>query len=121
MSRMIKVFKRKKKSELSVDDQRLLERIDNLKEYVRQLQSDLNFGYITQREYEVRIAPILSEITEMERARNIATPDEQANPTSWLDELFNSEKYYDDKVHEQIEKVLDECRSKQTEADKKVL
>lgn len=118
MSRMIKVFKRKRDSELSLDDQRLLERLDNIKEYVRQLQSDLNFGYITEREYEVRIAPILGELAEMEKAKNIESFDDMmGNPIRWLEELFHTEEYYDDKVHEAIEGVLDECGHTKVKAD----
>lgn len=118
MSKLIRVFKRKKKSELSVDDQRLLERLDNIKEYVRQLQSDLNFGYITEREYEVRIAPILGELTEMERSKNAESFDEQmGSPLKWLDELFNTSTYYDDRVHDEIDRVLNECGIAEVKAD----
>ena len=117
MSRMIGIFKRKKKSELSVDDQRLLERLDNIKEYVRELQSELNFGYITEQEYVRLIDPIVKELAEMENAKYKDSFDEQmGKPIQWLDEIFNTEKNYDDRVHNEIERVINEC-AKQTKAD----
>jgi len=115
MSRMIKVFKRKKKSELSADDQRLLERLDNIKEYVRQLQSDLNFGYITEQEYVRLIDPIVKELAEMEKAKYKDSFDEQMEkPIEWLNEIFKTD--FDDRVHNEIERVINEC-AKQTETD----
>lgn len=115
MSKLIRVFKRKKKSELSVDDQRLLERLDNIKEYVRQLQSDLNFGYITEQEYVRLIDPIVKELAEMEKAKYKDSFDEQmGKPIQWLDEIFKTD--FDDRVHNEIERVINEC-AKQTEAD----
>ena len=117
MSRMIKVFKRKKKSELSVDDQRLLERLDNIKEYVRELQSELNFGYIGEAEYVRLIDPIVKELAEMEKAKYKDLFDEQmGKPIQWLDEIFNTDKNFDDRVHNEIERVINEC-AKQTETD----
>ncbi len=115
MSRMIKVFKRKKKSELSVDDQRLLERLDNIKEYVRELQSELNFGYITEQEYVRLIDPIVKELAEMEKAKYKESFDNQmGKPIQWLDEIFKTD--FDDRVHNEIERVINEC-AKQAETD----
>lgn len=89
MSKLIRVFKRKKKSELSADDQRLLERLDNIKEYVRELQSDLNFGYITEQEYVRLIDPIVKELAEMEKVKYKDSFDEQmGKPIEWLEEIF---------------------------------
>lgn len=90
----------KKKPKITEEDKKILERLDAMKEYVRQLQSDLNFGLINQNQYEVRIHPILVELREMERAKNIETFDEMmGHPMEWMEQLFNLE----DKAVKEIE------------------
>lgn len=90
----------KKKPKISEEDKKILEKLDAMKEYVRQLQSDLNFGLINQNQYEVRIHPILVELREMEQAKNIETFDEMmGHPMEWMDELFR----FEDKAVKEIE------------------
>ena len=98
----------KKKNRIDEEDLKLLERLESIKEYVRQLGSDLNFGYITQQEYEVRIAPILHELEEMENARE-DIEDSRLGFMEWLEAVFDSKEYYDEAVHKEIGKVMIEC------------
>lgn len=91
----------KKKKKLTDEDLRVLERLRNMEEYVRQLQSDLNYGVISEFHYKRVMMPILEELTEMERARNIETFDKQmGNPMDFLDTIF-----FNKTVHDAIEEV----------------
>ena len=81
------------------------------------MQSELNFGYIGEQEYVRLIDPIVKELAEMEKVKYKDSFDEQMRkPIQWLDEIFNTDKDFDDRVHNEIERVINEC-AKQTEAD----
>ena len=97
-----KLFKRETISE---EDEKILERLDKIKEYVRQLQSDLNFGYITENQYEVRIFPILEEICELEKLKDVDSVKVE-KPVDWLGQIFG--ETYNSKIHEMIEEIESE-------------
>ena len=90
---------------ISKDDEKILERLDKIKEYVRQLQSDLNFGYITENQYEVRMFPILEEIYELEKLKDVES-EKAEKPVDWLGEIFG--ETYNTKIHEMIEEIENE-------------
>lgn len=101
---------RKKEQPISEENRKILERLSAMKEYVRQLQTQLNYGEINQLQYEVRISPILRQLDEMERAMNEDSFDEQmGRPLEFLEELFKTD--YDREVHKALERVEDESNT----------
>ena len=101
---------RKKEQPISEENRKILERLSAMKEYVRQLQTQLNYGEINQLQYEVRISPILRQLDEMERAMSKDSFDEQmGRPIEFLEELFKTD--YDREVHKAIERVKDESNT----------
>lgn len=99
----------KKKTEepkLTDEDVKILERLEVMKEHVRQLQSDKNLGVITEMEYNRRMNPIVRELEAMERSVSKESFDEQmGHPMEWLDDLFGDA--FNQQVHEKIEEVED--------------
>lgn len=84
-----KMFKKKK----MIDDD-IFEKIENLKEYCRQLRSDYNFGYISENEYISKIRPIVDGIDAMEIAKKELSQEE-----------------FDKAVHDMIESIFVTTRS----------
>lgn len=98
---------RKKPQQMSDENRKILERLSAMKEYVRQLQTQLNYGEINELQYQVRISPILRQLDEMERAMNEDSFDEQmGRPLEFLEEIFKTD--YNREVHKAIERVEDE-------------
>ena len=98
---------RKKPQPISDENRKILERLSAMKEYVRQLQTQLNYGEINELQYQVRISPILRQLDEMERAMNEDSFDEQmGRPLEFLEEIFKTD--YNREVHKAIERVEDE-------------
>lgn len=101
------MFFKKKPQQMSDENRKILERLSAMKEYVRQLQTQLNYGEINELQYQVRISPILRQLDEMERAMNEDSFDEQmGRPLEFLEELFKTD--YNREVHKAIERVEDE-------------
>ena len=96
---------REKKEEVTEEAQKILERLDDIKKYVRQLQSDLNFGYITENQYEVRMFPIIEEICELEKLKDVESAKVE-KPVDWLGQIFS--EAYNSKIHEMIEEIESE-------------
>lgn len=86
----------KKKKELTEEQKTTLARLETIKEYVRQLQSDLNYGIISQIQYEVRMHPILIEIAEFERIMGVDYEQQfdemMGHPMAWMEDLFHTDK-----------------------------
>ena len=102
---------RKKEQPISEENRKILERLSAMKEYVRQLQTQLNYGEINQLQYEVRISPILRQLDEMERAMSEDSFDEQmGRPLEFLEELFKTD--YDREVHKAVERVENESTNR---------
>ena len=98
---------KKKPQPMSEENRNILDRLSAMKEYVRQLQTQLNYGEINQLQYEVRISPILRQLDEMERAMSEDSFDEQmGRPIEFLEELFKTD--FNREVHMAIERVEDE-------------
>ena len=98
---------RKKPQQMSDGNRKILERLSAMKEYVRQLQTQLNYGEINELQYQVRISPILRQLDEMERAMSEDSFDEQmGRPLEFLEELFKTD--YDREVHKAVERVENE-------------
>ena len=94
---------KKKPQQMSDENRKILERLSAMKEYVRQLQTQLNYGEINELQYQVRISPILRQLDEMERAMNEDSFDEQmGRPLEFLEEIFKTD--YNREVHKAIEK-----------------
>ena len=92
---------------LTDEDVKILERLEVMKEHVRQLQSDKNLGVITEMEYNRRMNPIVRELEAMERSVSKDSFDEQmGHPIEWLDDLFGDA--FNEKVHEKISEVEDD-------------
>ena len=103
------LFKRKEQP-MSEENRKILERLSAMKEYVRQLQTQLNYGEINELQYQVRISPILRQLDEMERAMNEDSFDEQmGRPLEFLEEIFKTD--YNREVHKAIERVEDESNT----------
>lgn len=101
---------RKKPQQMSDENRKILERLSAMKEYVRQLQTQLNYGEINELQYQVRISPILRQLDEMERAMNEDSFDEQmGRPLEFLEEIFKTD--YNREVHKAIERVEDESNN----------
>lgn len=101
---------RKKPQQMSDENRKILERLSAMKEYVRQLQTQLNYGEINELQYQVRISPILRQLDEMERAMNEDSFDEQmGRPLEFLEEIFKTD--YNREVHKAIERVEDESNT----------
>ena len=96
---------REKKEEVTEEAQKILERLEDIKKYVRQLQSDLNFGYITENQYEVRMFPIIEEICELEKLKDVESAKVE-KPVDWLGQIFG--EIYNSKIHEMIEEIESE-------------
>lgn len=96
---------REKKEEVTEEAQKILERLEDIKKYVRQLQSDLNFGYITENQYEVRMFPIIEEICELEKLKDVENAKVE-KPVDWLGQIFG--ETYNSKIHEMIEEIESE-------------
>lgn len=96
---------REKKEEVTEEAQKILERLEDIKKYVRQLQSDLNFGYITENQYEVRMFPIIEEICELEKLKDVESAKVE-KPVDWLGQIFG--EAYNSKIHEMIEEIESE-------------
>ena len=95
---------RKKPQQMSDENRKILERLSAMKEYVRQLQTQLNYGEINELQYQVRISPILRQLDEMERAMNEDSFDEQmGRPLEFLEEIFKTD--FNREVHKAIERV----------------
>lgn len=100
---------KKKPQPMSEENRKILDRLSAMKEYVRQLQTQLNYGEINQLQYEVRISPILRQLDEMERAISEDSFDEQmGRPLEFLEELFKTD--FNREVHMAIERVEDESK-----------
>ena len=98
---------REKPQQMSDENRKILERLSAMKEYVRQLQTQLNYGEINELQYQVRISPILRQLDEMERAMSEDSFDEQmGRPLEFLEELFKTD--YDREVHKAVERVENE-------------
>ena len=98
---------KKKPQQMSDENRKILERLSAMKEYVRQLQTQLNYGEINELQYQVRISPILRQLDEMERAMSEDSFDEQmGRPLEFLEEIFKTD--YNREVHKAIERVEDE-------------
>ena len=103
------LFKRKEQP-MSEENRKILERFSAMKEYVRQLQTQLNYGEINELQYQVRISPILRQLDEMERAMNEDSFDEQmGRPLEFLEEIFKTD--FNREVHKAIERVEDESNT----------
>ena len=103
------LFKRKEQP-MSEENRKILERLSAMKEYVRQLQTQLNYGEINELQYQVRISPILRQLDEMERAMNEDSFDEQmGRPLEFLEEIFKTD--FNREVHKAIERVEDESNT----------
>ena len=101
---------RKKPQQMSDENRKILERLSAMKEYVRQLQTQLNYGEINELQYQVRISPILRQLDEMERAMNEDSFDEQmGRPLEFLEEIFKTD--FNREVHKAIERVEDESNT----------
>ena len=101
---------RKKPQQMSDENRKILERLSAMKEYVRQLQTQLNYGEINELQYQVRISPILRQLDEMERAMNEDSFDEQmGRPLEFLEEIFKTD--YNREVHKAIERVENESNT----------
>lgn len=104
------LFKRKEQP-MSDENRKILERLSAMKEYVRQLQTQLNYGEINELQYQVRISPVLRQLDEMERAMNEDSFDEQmGRPLEFLEEIFKTD--YNREVHKAIERVEDESTNR---------
>lgn len=116
------LFKKKEeKSELTQKQaERLYGRAEVLMMAIRQLYTDLYFGYISREEFDAQKAEIDDEyISLIEIAKGKRTEENQkvfdnlmGNPIPWLDEIFGNETY-DGKVHKEIEQIYDD-RKKQS-------
>ena len=103
---------RKKPQQMSDENRKILERLSAMKEYVRQLQTQLNYGEINELQYQVRISPILRQLDEMERAMNEDSFDEQmGRPLEFLEEIFKTD--YNREVH----KAIEECERESNISD----
>ena len=103
---------RKKEQPISEENRKILERLSAMKEYVRQLQTQLNYGEINELQYQVRISPILRQLDEMERAMNEDSFDEQmGRPLEFLEEIFKTD--YNREVH----KAIEECEREGSNSD----
>ena len=101
---------RRKDQPISEENRKILERLGAMKEYVRQLQTQLNYGEINELQYQVRISPILRQLDEMEKAMNEDSFDEQmGRPLEFLEEIFKTD--YNREVHKAIERVEDESNT----------
>lgn len=98
-------FKKKNKKEEIVmlspkEAQVLLGRVDILKDWIRQMYSDLYLGKISKEEFDARKQEIDSEIQSItEIAKGERNEENQkvfddlmGHPIDWLDELFGSVK-----------------------------
>lgn len=98
------MFFKKKKEQLTEEQTEMIQRLDAMKKFVLQLQSDLNYGLIAEWQYNIRIYPILEELREMEKKMNIETFDEMMGcPMEWMEELF----HFEDKAVIEIEDNVD--------------
>ena len=91
---------------LTDEDLKILERLDVIKEQVRQLQSDLNFAKISETEFNRRMSLIVCELEKLEHAvTGEAFDTMMGHPIEWLDDLFGDS--FNEKVHEKISEVED--------------
>ena len=101
--------KEEKKPELTDQDKKILERLDVIKEKVRQLQSDLNYGLIAQWQYEIRMHRIIEELDDIEsilgKDYTKEFDDMMGHPMEFLDDLFK----FEDKAVKEIEDEIDRC------------
>jgi len=111
----------KKKTEYTSEDtseetRALIGRMHVIEDWIRQLQSDVNLGWITEEQYFEQIAPFKKELASIEYlCTNSVNTDSKlfddlmGNPVQWLDEIFGDA--FNNKVHEAVDEI-DEERKK---------
>lgn len=112
------LFKRKEeKATLTQDEARKIGgRAEVLMMAIRQLYTDLYFGYITKEEFDAKKAEIdeeyigIIEIAKGERNERTKKVFDKlmGDPIPWLDEIFNSGEGYNKRVHDAIGEVENE-------------
>ena len=96
------MFLKKKKKEILFYDEELEQKLWVCRKAFDQYSTLLNFGEISQIEYETRIAPYLRMLHEEEVRHNIAA----GYQVDWLKEIFDTK--YNAQVHSAIDEVMNE-------------
>lgn len=107
----MKLFKReeeKEEEQLTLEDCELLEKLDLMKRWVLQLQSDRNLGEMSEEKYQEAIKPVEQAIKKVETYKNIEAFDVMmGRPLDFLNDIFGPSDY-NEEVHDVIERIDDE-------------
>lgn len=104
--------------------QKLLDRFEVIKGWIRQNTSDYNFGRLDQEEYDRRMKAFSEEADALEQIISGQINEENqkvfdamfGNPIPWLDEIFNTDAIYNKKIQEKTGEIDGE-RTKETGTD----